>query len=116
MAKYPRRWLVVLAIVWPAQQAPAQVMAEKAHPARAADDVRLSTSAPRFDCGFQGSDYWEREIRRAVADGVIADPSTRLLPQLPPRRPANAARVIRDSGTRLFAVHSLRASHEPAAA
>ena len=102
MAKYPRRWLVVLAIAWPAQLAPAQIMAEKAHPAGAADDVRLSTAFPRFECGFQGSDYWEREIRRAVADGLIADPSTRLLPQLPPRRPANAARGTCLSPAQIF--------------
>ena len=44
MTKYPRRWLVVLAIVWLVQQASAQVMVEKAHPAHAADDVRITTS------------------------------------------------------------------------
>ena len=36
-----------------------------------------------LDCGFKGPGYWEREIREAVSRGEIADPRTRLLPQLP---------------------------------
>ncbi len=90
MTKYPRRWLVVLAIVCPVQQASAQVMAEKAHAARANDDVRLTAPVPHFECGFKGSEYWIQEIQRAVAAGVIPDPSQRTLPELPPGRPMQA--------------------------
>ncbi len=90
MTKYPRCRLVVLALMWLVQQASARVMAEETHPARAADDVRLSTSVPRFECGFKGSEYWIQEIQRAVAAGVIPDPSQRTLAQLPPGLPSQA--------------------------
>lgn len=102
MTKYPRCWLVVLAILWLVPQTSAQVVADKTHAARAADDVRLSTAFPRFECGFKGSEYWIQEIQQAVAAGVIADPSTRLLPQLPPRRPVNAARGTCLSPAQIF--------------
>ncbi len=43
-----------------------------------------------FDCGFREPAYWLEEIRKGVQRGEIADPRTRILPQLPPAQPAGS--------------------------
>ena len=53
------------------------------------DPADRTTETPRFDCGFQSSQDWLRDVRAAVERGEISDPRTRPIPAIPPAAQAS---------------------------
>ena len=48
--------------------------------------IRENSRLTEFDCAFRSADAWLDDLSSAVAAGKIAHPSTRLLPEVAPRR------------------------------
>ncbi|MEE9131597.1 MAG: hypothetical protein V3T84_16400 [Phycisphaerales bacterium] len=81
--------VVGIAITTSVFVSPRAARAAAADPDVTAADIRSEPTGKQrallgpLDCGFKGPEYWESEIRKAVARGEIADPKTRQLPELP---------------------------------